>query len=225
MTTLLERIEKLPELPVEVFELNGKLDYSDRVPLITIRPRKLSSTKRPSTRKKSEMNKPNWTRRYYAMMATYPRVVCQPPINDPSIHQINPNVLFAQKDVGRSDAPELDLDIISKRERFYKLTRLKGRKFQSPWWCSIKYGPWVALATQEDDCDPDIPYYWTLAITEIPGYVLTWYGEWNDTPPHPSLQLFPVLPLTSFKQEIGCCGTFHYCAPLGECVHMNECRE
>ncbi|HSA72354.1 MAG TPA: hypothetical protein VLD84_00195 [Nitrososphaeraceae archaeon] len=217
ISTLLERIEKLPELPVELFEADGKLNYSDKVPLITVRPGKFSPSKKPLTPTKLVKYRPSWTINFYALTVTYPKVVCQPPIVDPTVDQINSEALFEQKDVGGSSELESDLEIISKKERFYKLTGLKDRKFQSPWWCSVKFGPWTAFVTEEINCNTAIPTYWTLTIGEIPEFILTWYGTWDDIPPHPSLRLFPVLPLTFFKQKTGCCPGYMYCIDSQSC--------
>src|ERR1044071_644244 len=132
MTSLRERIEKLPELPVEAFEVAGKLDYSDKVPVITIRPRNFAPSMKPTPKILKE-KKCCWSKLSYFMWATYPRVFCQPPIIDPLPDQVNTKAFFEQKDVGRSNEPESDLEIISKKERFYKLTTLKGTKLQPPW--------------------------------------------------------------------------------------------
>jgi hypothetical protein len=226
MTTVRERIEQLPELPVESFEVAGKLGYSDKVPVITIRPRKFPAPKKPSTPKKLGPNKSTYSITKYAVMVTYPKVVCQPPSVDPSVEQVNSKALFEQKDIGESYEPESNLEIISKKERFYKLTTLKGRKLGLPWWCSVKYGPWVALVTEVVSCTLNVPNHWTLYIGEIPEVTLSWYGLWSDIPPYPSLRLFPALPLTFFSETHGCCPGFNYCPPLEACIPLNvKCQD
>jgi hypothetical protein len=155
LTTLQERIKQLPELPIKSLEVAGKLGYSDKLPLITIRPRKFPAPKKPSTTKNG--SKSTWSIRKYAVMVTYPKVVCQPPTVDPTVDQVNSTGLFEQTDIGASREHETDLEMISKKVRFYKLTRLNGRILQRPWWCSVKYGPWVALVTETVSCISNEP--------------------------------------------------------------------
>jgi hypothetical protein len=218
MTTLEERIEQLPELPVEAFEVDGKLGYSDKVPVITIHPRKFPLPKKPTPNKLAP-KKCCWSTLEYAMMVTYPKVVCQPPIVDPTVDQVNIKALFEQKEVGRSHEPESDTKILSKKERFFKLTTLKGRKLQLPWWCSVRYGPWAAHVTQENSC-LNIPTNWTLTVGEIPEIFLSWYGLWSDMPPYPNLRLFPGSTLTFFRETHGCCPGFKTCPPTDSCVPL-----
>lgn len=217
MTTMRERIEQLPELPVEAFEVAGKLGYSDKVPVITIRPRKLPAPKKPSTSKKLGPSKSTWSIRTYFMWATYPRVICQPPSFDLPAEVVNSKALFEQKDIGKSPEPESNLKIISKKERFYKLTKIKGMKFQNPLWCSVRYGPWTAIVTENVSC-MDEPNRWDLYISGMPEVTFSWYGLWSDIPSYPSLTLFPNLPLTFSYEEHGCCPGFTYCSPLGACI-------
>jgi hypothetical protein len=48
--TLEQRIDQLPELPVETFEALGELGYADNVPIVTIRPNKLPKPDKPAQR-------------------------------------------------------------------------------------------------------------------------------------------------------------------------------
>lgn len=159
-------------------------------------------------------------------MVTYPKVVCQPPTVDPTVDQVNSDGLFEQADIGASRHHETDLEMISKKERFYKLTKLKGRILQRPWWCSVKYGPWVALVTETVSCIANEPNHWTLSIGEIPEVIVSWYGNWTDIPPYPTLRLFPVLPLTFFEESHGCCPGYQWCGPLDACIPLSvDCKE
>jgi hypothetical protein len=191
-----ERIEQLPELPVESFEVAGKLGYSDKMPVITIRARKFPAPKKPSTSKKRDINKSYYYIKKYWMWAQYPIVICQPPVFDLPVEQARSNALFEQKDLGESQKPESNLEILSKKERFYKLTTFKDRKLLDPWWCSVRYGPWTAIVTEVESCISPQHTLWILYITEKPEVTFSWYGEWSDIPSYPSLTLFPNLPLT-----------------------------
>jgi hypothetical protein len=75
--TLKERIDQLPELPVETFEVAGELGYADNVPVVTIRPHKRPEPTKPAglhpVPNKSEADK-----RYYWVQAIYPAVRCYP---------------------------------------------------------------------------------------------------------------------------------------------------
>jgi hypothetical protein len=136
MTTLHEKISRLPELPIEAFEVAGKLGYSDKVPVITILPHKFPDPVKPSNptplAPKAEVS---W-RSYYTQV-TYPRVICQPPPYE--VNEVA--TLFKQDGRSGSGQPESNIETIAKKERFYKLTTLNGVKLQIPFWCSVKYGP------------------------------------------------------------------------------------
>jgi hypothetical protein len=47
MEPLREKIKRLAELPVEAFEVAGKLGFSEKMPGITIRPHKFRAPKKP----------------------------------------------------------------------------------------------------------------------------------------------------------------------------------
>ena len=128
MTTLREKIKRLPELPVEPFEVAGKLGFSDKMPVITIRPHKFRAPKKPSTKLDS---KSEFSIRKYFVQVTYPRVICQPPLNQ----QFNTSGLFEDeegKNGNESRLPESNIESISKKVRYYKLTKLNGRKLYEP---------------------------------------------------------------------------------------------
>jgi hypothetical protein len=191
-----ERIEQLPELPVKSFEVTGKLEYSDRVPIITIRPHKFPAPKKPSTTKKRDNNKSVYYIKKYWMWATYPIVICQPPAFDLPVEHAGSDALFEQRGMDDSNKPESNLEILSKKERFYKLTTFKNRKLRHPWWCSVRYGPWTAIVTEVESCFSPEDTRWMLYLSEKPEVAFRWYGEWTDIPSYPSLTLFPNLPLT-----------------------------
>ena len=89
----------------------------------------------------------------------------------------------------KSHPPESNIESISKKVRYYKLTKLNNRRLHDAFWCSVKYGPWTGMVTEEESCS-NIPNYWTLYVVEKPQVFLSWYGLWNDIPSYPSLQVY-----------------------------------
>jgi hypothetical protein len=151
------------------------------------------------------------------MWATYPKVICQPTLFDPTLAQFNSKSLFEQNDMAKPHGPE-SLEIISKKERFYKLTTLRGKKLRQPWWCSVRYGPWAAWVTEVESCDLNAPPRWSLYIGGTPEVSFAWDGLWSDIPSIPSLTLFPDSPMTFYSQEYECCGGFSYCHTTRSCL-------
>jgi hypothetical protein len=174
MATLREKIKRLPEIPVEAFEVGGKLGFSDKMPGITIRPHKFHAPKKPKKQSASlGPNKSQFSIRKYFVWVTYPRVVCQPPFNE----QVDTTSLFDAEEGENKDEshlPESNLESISKKVRYYKLSKLNGRRIRDPWWCSVKYGPWTALVTETESCSFYLPT-WQLFIVEMPQVFLSWY--------------------------------------------------
>ena len=136
MDTLREKIKRLPELPVKPFEVAGKLDISDKMLVINLRPHKFRVPKKPST--KREAKKSEYSTYKYFVLVTYPRVICQPPLTQ----HIDTTGLFGDEEGENRDGsrlPESNIESISKKVRYYKLTKLNGRKLYEPFWCSVKY--------------------------------------------------------------------------------------
>jgi hypothetical protein len=76
MEPLREKIKHLPELPVEAFEVAGKLGFSEKMPGITIRPHKFRAPKKPTKQSATLIpNKSQYSIRKYVVWVTYPRVV------------------------------------------------------------------------------------------------------------------------------------------------------
>jgi hypothetical protein len=211
-TTLQEKISRLPELPVEPLELAGKLGYSDKVPIVTIRPHKLPDPVKPPSITPHPKKAETSLYKYYTQV-TYPRVICQPP----PYEEFNVATLFNQEGNEGSSQPESDIETIGKKERFYKLTTLNGVKLQIPFWCSVKYGPWLAIATQQESCNVGEPDFWQLYIIEMPEVLLSWYGTWEDMPPYPSLHVF-MNDKTMFGSQRMCCPGYQMCFPSMSCI-------
>lgn len=212
MDTLREKIKRLPELPVEPFEVAGKLGFSDKMPVITIRPHKFRAPKKPST--KLGPKKSQYSIRKYFVQVTYPRVICQSPVNQ----QFDTTGLFEEEEGENRDGsslPESNIESISKKVRYYKLTKLNGRKLYEPLWCSVKYGPWLTVI-EEESCIY-VHNSWLLFIIEMPQVFLRWYGLWNDIPSYPSLHVITGT-LAMFDQSHSCCPGYKYCPPTESCI-------
>jgi hypothetical protein len=221
MDTLREKIKRLPELPVEPFEVAGKLGFSDKMPVITLRPHKFRAPKKPST--KLGPKKSQFSILKYFVQVTYPRVICQPPLNQ----QFDTTGLFEDEegeDGNESRLPESNIESISKKVRYYKLTKLNGRKLYEPLWCSVKYGPWLAMVIEEESCI-SVHNSWLLFIIEMPQVFLRWYGLWNDIPSYPSLHVI-MGTLAMFDQSHACCPGYQYCPPTESCIPVQvKCQD
>jgi hypothetical protein len=79
--TLEQRIDQLPELPVETFAVLGELGYADNVPIVTIRPNKLPKPEKPAQLAGvlPAINLSQYEQRSYWVQVTYPRVICSYP--------------------------------------------------------------------------------------------------------------------------------------------------
>ena len=195
-STIQEKIKRLPELPVEQFEVAGKLGFSDKTPVITIRPHKFRAPRRPRPKKPStrlDERKSTFTKNKYYVMVTYPRLVCQPPPRPQSeTARVQPQMATLFKEDWRenkyeSTLSESNIESISKKVWYYKLTKLNGVGLFEPYWCSVKYGPWSAIVEETESCIPHAPALWSLYIAEMPEVTMSWYGQWSDIPSYPSL--------------------------------------
>ena len=207
MTTLQEKISRLPELPVEAFEVAGKLGFSKKVPVVTIQPHKFPAPAKPPD-PTPLIPKPEAQQLTYFPQVTYLLVICQEP---PRV-QFDVATLFDEEGNGGSDVPESDVATIARKERFYKLTTLNGVKLPTPFWCSVHYGPWLAMAIEQESCIVGEPNLWQLSIFGIPEVSLSWYGHWEDIPPYLSLQVIGNLVLKGFTRT--CCAGYNWCVHI-----------
>jgi hypothetical protein len=129
--------------------------------------------------------------------------------------------LFIERGTRESDRPNASVAAIAQRERFYKLTKLKGQQLKSTLWCSVQYGPWLAIAIEEQSC-VEIKSFWQLGIPGMPEVGVMWYGLWTDIPPYPSLTVL-ANDLVLFKVERFCCPGYTFCPTTMSCLR-NEIR-
>ena len=216
--TLEQRIDQLPELPVETFEALGELGYADNVPIVTIRPNKLPKPDKPAQPAGvlPAINLSHYELRSYSVQVTYPRVICSYP-SPGDLLTTETGAMFAERGTREAGRPNASLAAIAERERFYKLTKLNGVQLRTSLWCSVKYGPWLALVTEQTSCVQGVPSFWRLAIVEMPDAGATWYGTWEDIPSVPSLTVIGGTP-SLFDAPSFCCPGFMYCSTTMSCI-------
>jgi hypothetical protein len=210
-STTRDFIDRLPELPLEPFEVAGTLDRSDRGPFLTIRPHKSPAPKSPAPKRPTATplakSKSSYTIQKYWTQAIYPRVICCIPGDFLDGLEINVD----PQPVPRRDRPPTDIAALAGQQRFYKLSSLKGVPFKDPLWCSVKYGPWLATAIETGSCFDFVPSQWEFFIVEMPEVSLVWSGNWGDMPAYPSLWVtMGDRVLAGPPQTIGCDG-FKWC--------------
>ena len=141
----------------------------------------------------------------------YPRVICQDPGD--LVAELPLNSSHAD----RRDRPTTDFAALAKRERFYKLSALDGVRFRQPYWCSVKYGPWLAVVVERESCITGEPNSWELVVVEVPEVSLRWYGRWEDIPPFPSLTVI-MGDLAPAGHTTQCCPGYKWCQTTESCI-------
>ncbi|MBZ5636145.1 MAG: hypothetical protein LAO55_23700 [Acidobacteriia bacterium] len=211
-TTLKQRIDQLPELPVETLEVAGELGYADNVPVVTIRPNKFPKPAKPPGVLPA-VNLSQYEQRFYWVQVTYPRVIC----SHPGDLLTQPGPMFVERGTRESGRPNAGVAAIAQRERFYKLMKLKGVQLRTSLWCSVKYGPWLAMVIEQTSCIAGEPSLWQFSIVEMPEVGVTWYGQWGDIPPLPSLTVI-MGDLSLFDVKHFCCPGFTFCPTTMSCI-------
>ena len=215
MTATRDFVSSLPELPLEPFEVAGALGSSSRGPFLTIQPHQQSAPK-PITGSAAAMSRSSAATRKYYTQAIYPRVICLDP-GDLVIAPATSGMKAPKAEVAPANA---DVASLARSERFYKLSALGSRKFADPLWCSVKYGPWLAIAIERESCFDGVPNSWELFIVEVPEVGLTWSGAWEDMPPYPSLQVTMGDKVLA-SQHSDCCAGFKWCDVTHSCIPMS----
>jgi hypothetical protein len=210
MSTTRDLINKLPELPLEPFEVAGTLDRSDHGPFVTIRPKKFPEPERPKVQ--PLVSASSFSIRQYYTQAIYPRVFCYDPgdLLGGLQLEVDPKPLPDRKH------PPKDISALAGYERFYKLSSLKSKLLPNPLFCSVKYGPWLATAKETTACDLG-PSSWEFWIVEMPEVALVWFGNWEDMPAYPSLWVTMGDKVLASVQTL-CCGGYYWCPTTMSCI-------
>lgn len=215
-------IDQLPELPLETLKLGGELEFSSTEPVLTLKAPPITPPDEISPTPTAVPTSQHAVRQYITQ-ATYPRVVCHPL---PELFELAVEAVFEreQKPLRESRA---DLHELAGQTHYYKLTRHEVAKKSGPLFCTVKYGPWAAVAREEESCFIGVPSRWTFHIVEMPQVALIWDGEWMDIPVH----LYPNLHvITGDLHKVGeaypCCDGYEWCPTTGSCIQANEeCKD
>lgn len=226
MTSPKPSIHDLPELPVAVLELGGRLEYSPTEPVITIRPPIQTEpwSEHGYEREDAVAHCPPIAERYrrrYVTQVIYPRVTCYP-LTAPTDRVVERAVRESRRD--DDDRSHDRADRFVQRMRFYKLSSFQEIKLAEPYYCTVHGGPWSATVTETQSCDvvgacQRAPNRWVIEVSGLPELGLVWEGTWEDIPlhVHPTMSVLTNdLHLVSESWE--CCPGFRRCEPNGPCI-------
>jgi len=202
-------LSRLPELPIELFELSGKLDYSQNAPVITNRPQAV--TVKPQAIATPRISLASHELRTYYAWVLYPHVMCTP-FPDPEA------VAALRLETAKPPSPRhaADLAVIADTRHFYKLSRFRGQDLATPWGCEVRYGPWFGKITYNQSCDDQVPDRWALFSP-----VLTMQIEWEGGPDDmPSLPNLTVVWNAGQPAEVTrqCCPGHRWCPSSQSCL-------
>jgi hypothetical protein len=213
-------IYSLPELPLAPLELGGKLALSRRGPFLTIDPPARPAPAPPKGVAHLAPTSAFEIRKYWTQ-CTYPRLICIDPgdligdlVLDPT-----PDDGTGGVDPGGVVGPRPDLAVLARRERHYKLSKWNGSTLHHPYWCTVKYGPWLAVAVETESCITGAPNRWEFAIVEMPNVAMIWYGAWLDQPSLPNLTVIKG-DLQMFDVTRSCCAGYKYCPTTESCIPL-----
>ena len=219
MSAVHDLFRRLPELPQETFEAAGALERSDRGPFVTLLPHMPPAPQEPPVPANAPSKSSFRVSRYFTQ-ATYPRVFCYEPV----VQLEGPAMSLEPQPFPDKDRPATDVVALAGQERFYKLSALKSFELRNPLWCSVKYGPWLAVAKETESCISGVPNQWEFSIVEVPEVTLLWFGEWEDMPDVPSLTVIGGLVLAG--QQTFCCAGFKWCPTTQSCIPQQlDCQE
>jgi hypothetical protein len=215
-------IKSLPELPLAPFEVSGKLGRSSRGPYLTIVPptRPVPAPPKPVPVPHQAPNSSYQVRTHYSQ-AIYPRVICvdfsdffDDLVLDPGVSGGGGGGGTGPGDVVGSRP---DLAVLARKERHYKLSAFNGQRFARPFWCTVKYGPWLAIVKETESCITGEPNRWEFFIAEIPEVSMIWYGEWLDQPSLPNLTVIKG-DLALHDVDFHCCAGYTFCSNTQSCI-------
>ena len=220
-------IDDLPELPLEPFQVAGKLAHAKRGPFLTIVPSTVAVPEPPAPKPSALplVPTPSFETRQYYTQAIYPRVIC----HDPGAFL---DGVFLDPTTGGSDRPNErpdvagspDLAALARREQHYKLSAWNGTTFHNTLWCTVKYGPWLAIAKETESCIVGAPHRWEFWIIEVPEVAMVWFGQWLDQPSFPNLTVIKGnLALSHVSRQ--CCAGYKWCPTTQSCIPIQvDCQ-
>lgn len=200
----------LPELPVALFELSGKLGFSEHAPVIVNTPEAME-VKPPTIPTPHAPTRSSHELRTYFAWVLYPHVVCTP---------IPDLEAFAALRLNSGESPPpghaADLVAISNVRHFYKLSQLRGQDLGAPWGCQVRYGPWFGTISYTQSCDDHLPDRWALSSSVL-AMQIEWEGTAGDMPSVPNLTVVwdPNQPAKVTRQ---CCPGHSWCPSSQSCL-------
>ena len=213
-------IDALPELPLEPFELAGKLGRSKRGPFLTIVPpvRPAPEAPKPVPLPHQIPNASYQIRTYFAQCG-YPRVICHDPGDLLQDFALDPTPDGGGGGSGPGDVvgPRPDVAVLARTERHYKLSKLDGVSLLHPFWCTVKYGPWLCIVKESESCINGVPNRWEFFIAEMPEVSMVWYGQWLDQPTLPNLNVIKG-DLALHDVDFDCCPGHTFCSNTQSCI-------
>lgn len=198
-------LDRLPELPVELFELSAKLAFAEDLPVITNVPRRIAAGKPPKAlarEKRSSVYKKTWFG-----WVTYPHVVCH------YVPEPLPTALAFRNNVPERTGT-VDLGAVADARRYYRLSRFLGAENAFGWICQVRYGPWFVKVREEEQCIGSSIWY---LDADGPGVHLSWWGTWEDRPDMANLGVFVDLnSIAKLEGPVCCEGS--WCATTMSCI-------
>ena len=208
MKTHINTLERVAELPTDIFELSGELAWSPDAPVIKLRPYVV--TAKPPAIATPRITRATHVIRTYHAWVIYPHVVCTPIPDLEVLAKLEP-------DTGAPAKPRHagDLAGIAHMRHFYKLSRFHGKPLATPWGCEVRYGPWYATVTYTQSCDESADK-WSLS-SPVLGMQIDWSGTAADMPQVANLTAIwdPNGPAES---RWDCCAEHTWCASSGSCL-------
>jgi hypothetical protein len=200
---------RLPELPVELFELSAKLAYSETAPVITNRPNRVVVDARVIATPR--INRASHEIKQFHAWVLYPKVICQSYDDQIAVAALK---LDQGEPMPKSEMG--DLSSMANTRHFYKLSRFNGRDFVTPWGCEVRYGPWFGTIIYTQSCDDQLPDTWAL-VSSVLAMKVEWEGGPDDMPSVPNLTVVwdPGQP-ASIKRQ--CCPEHTWCPSSQSCL-------
>lgn len=203
MTKQADLLNRLPELPLEAFELSSKLDYAEHAPVITNRFEaiRLAAPVIPTPHAPDRSS--HELKTYFAWVI-YPHVMCVPMPELEVMARVN-------LEPAKASPPRhgLDLEAIAEQRLFFKLSRLRDFDLGTPWGCEVRYGPWFGVITYTQSCSDSLPDRWALSSSVL-DMKIEWEGGPGDMPSVPNLTVWwdPAQPASV---EVQCCPGHYPC--------------
>jgi len=201
--------DRLPELPLELFEMAGKLDHAGDEPTLTVIHDKLQPPQPPAN--PTAVPIAQTYMREYLTQVTYPKLVCYPR------GDLVDRVAFKPVETGES---QRNMGVVARSRAYFKLTGIQGDRFKLGYYCTVHYGPWSALVREEGSCLQGVPPLWRLFVASIPDLELAWYGSWEDIPSYPNLTVI-MGDLHLMNEATLCCPGYRWCAATQSCIDIS----